>query len=437
VTVRHWFSRSTVDEPVLLPGRLSWLRLLTFPLLLGVPHFTLGVPVTPQWVGLSALSALLVLLAGRYPVAAAIGQVGLLAVIATVSDVDTVPFKVVASVALFEAALTRPLRIVAIPGGLLAIGTILITAISGDDPGQLVYKIVFVALAPMLLGAYLHAQHRAARDRHAAAVAAEARRRLAEREASLLERAAIARELHDVVAHHVASIALRTAVARDVLPGLDPAVRAVLDEVHGAATLTLTEMRRLVALLRVPATTRSGPDTVEMLDPSELLPEVESLVERVGSLGLDVGLEVSGDVGQLDAGQAITVLRIIQESITNVLRHAGPPATAAVRIVADGAEVTVTVQDSGTGTAPVDRPERGRGFGLMGLTERLELLGGTLTAGRVANGWRVVATFPLNRSGRVDVAKSGAPQSPLESVARSTSGSESAKAVAGVTGATT
>ena len=390
---------------MLLPGRLSWLRLLAFPLLLGVPHFALGVPVTPQWVGLSALSALLVLLAGRFPIAAAIAQVGLLAVIATVSDVDSTPFKVVASVALFEAAYTRPLRIVAIPVCLLATGTIWITSVNHDDPGELIYKIVFVALAPMLLGAYLHAQHRAARDRHAAAVAAESRRRLAEREASHLERAAIARELHDVVAHHVASIALRSAVARDVLPGLDPAVRTVLDEVHGAATLTLTEMRRLVALLRVPAATRSGPDTVEMLDPSELLPEVELLLERVGSIGLDVDLVVEGDVGQLDAGQAITVLRVIQESITNVLRHAGTPATATVRIVVTGTEVRVSIRDAGGG-APAGRADSGRGFGLMGLTERLDLIGGTLTAGPALSGWLVTATFTPNRSAGADHPKS-------------------------------
>jgi len=397
---RHWFSRSTTDEPVLLPGRLSWLRLLTLPLLLGVPHFSLGVPVTPLWLGLSLLSTVFVLLAGRFPISAAIAQLSLLSAIALGSDIESLPFKVVASFALFEAALTRPLRFAAIPGGLLAIGTIAITSLQAEQPSQLVYKIAFVALAPLLLGAYLRAQHMATRDRHAATVAAEARRRLAEREASLRERAAIARELHDIVAHHVASIALRSAVARDVLPGLDPAVRRVLDEIHGAATLTLTEMRRLVALLRVPATIDGRENTtltsrVEMLDPAELLPEIELVLARVADLGLDLDLQVEGEVDQLDAGQAITVLRVVQESVTNVLRHAGAKATGSVNIVVDDRAVRVAIRDTGVGSAAVPG---GRGFGLVGLGERLELLGGTLRAGPADVGWQVVAIFDRHRS---------------------------------------
>lgn len=391
----HWFSRSTVEEPVLLPGRLSWLRLLVFPLLLGVPHFTLGVPVTPLWVGLSMLATVIVLFAGRFPVAAAIAQLTLLAVIAIGTDVDSLPFKVVASMAVFEAALTRPLRVAWIPGGLLAVGTVAITSVQEDHLSQLVYKIAFVVVAPLLLGAYLRAQHVAARDRHAAAVAAESRRRLTERDASHRERAAIARELHDIVAHHVASIALRSAVARDVLPDLDPAVRGVLDEIHGAATMTLTEMRRLVTLLRVPETLRPGPDAVEMLDPAELVPEVGLLLDRVRGLGLPVDLVITGDVSRLDAGQSITVLRVVQESITNVLRHAGAHATASVVINVSVGDVVVDVRDTGVGGG--SGVADGRGFGLVGLGERLELLGGQLVAGPADVGWQVTGSFTLDR----------------------------------------
>jgi signal transduction histidine kinase len=238
----------------------------------------------------------------------------------------------------------------------------------------------------------------ATRDRHAAAVAAESRRRFAEREASLRERAAIARELHDIVAHHVASIALRSAVARDVLPGLDPAVRRVLDEIHGAATLTLTEMRRLVALLRVLAGSDDAADAtlasrVEMLDPAELLPEVRLLLDRVAEIGPGIDLQVDGDVSRLDAGQAITVLRVVQESVTNVLRHAGANATAVVHISVSDREVRVEIRDTGVGAGA----DSGRGFGLVGLGERLELLGGTLIAGPADLGWRVVATFARHR----------------------------------------
>jgi signal transduction histidine kinase len=228
----------------------------------------------------------------------------------------------------------------------------------------------------MLLGAYLYAQHRAARERHAAAIAAESRRRLLDREATYRERAAIARELHDVVAHHLASIALRSSVARDVLPHLDPAARTVLDEIHGAAALTLNEMRRLVMLLRVPANSpANGPVAVEMLDPSELVPELGRLVEGVRDLGLPVDLRVTGDLEQIDSGQALTMLRIAQEGLTNVLRHAGAGASANVRIELADNILAMWVTDShGVRPQAMGGPH---GFGLVGLRERVDLLGGS------------------------------------------------------------
>jgi signal transduction histidine kinase len=248
----------------------------------------------------------------------------------------------------------------------------------------------------MLLGAYLYAQHRAARERHAAAIAAESRRRLLDREATYRERAAIARELHDVVAHHLASIALRSSVARDVLPNLDPAARTVLDEIHGAAALTLNEMRRLVMLLRVPANApASGPVAVEMLDPSELMPELGRLVDGVRALGLPVDLRVTGNLEQIDSGQALTILRIAQEGLTNVLRHAGAGASASVRIDLADSILTMRVTDSRNTRL---QPVRGsRGFGLVGLRERVELLGGSINAGPAGTGWEIFVTFRLDR----------------------------------------
>lgn len=390
------FSRATVEEPVVLPGRLSWLRLLAFPLLIGVPHFLLGVALDASWVLLSVLASMLFLLAGRLPIIAAVGQVLVLAVVVGLGDVDALPFKLMASIAVFEAALTRPLRRAIVPGILLAAVTVWIMALQHESRGELPYKVVFVAVAPMLLGAYLYAQHRAARERHAAAIAAESRRRLLDREATYRERAAIARELHDVVAHHLASIALRSSVARDVLPNLDPAARTVLDEIHGAAALTLNEMRRLVMLLRVPANApASGPVAVEMLDPSELMPELGRLVDGVRALGLPVDLRVTGNLEQIDSGQALTILRIAQEGLTNVLRHAGAGASASVRIDLADSILTMRVTDSRNTRL---QPVRGsRGFGLVGLRERVELLGGSINAGPAGTGWEIFVTFRLDR----------------------------------------
>jgi len=397
MAVRHFFSRSTVEDPVVLRGRLSWLRLLAFPLVIGVPHFVSGVALDSQWLLLSGLASMLFLLAGRLPIVAAVGQVLVLAWVVGLDDVDALPFKVMASVAVFEAALTSPLRRAVVPGALLAAVTVWIMVLHQESRGELPYKVVFVAVAPMLLGAYLHAQHRAARARHTAAVAAESRRRHLEREATYRERAAIARELHDVVAHHVASIALRSAIARDVLPDLDPAARAVFDDIHGAAALTLNEMRRLVMLLRVPVGgPATGPVAVEMLDPAELVPELSRLVDGVRDLGLPVELQLNGDLGQIDAGQALTMLRIAQEGLTNVLRHAGPGALATVRIDLADSELAMAVADrEGAGSTSVGGR---RGFGLVGLRERVELLGGLINAGPVGDGWEVSVTFRLDRS---------------------------------------
>ena len=382
---------------MVLPGRLSWLRLLALPLLIGVPHFVLGVPLDPQWLLLSVTASMFFLLAGRLPIIAAIGQVVVLAWVVGLGDVDALSFKVMASIAVFEAALTRPLRRAIVPGVLLAAVTVWIMALHQESRGELPYKVVFVAVAPMLLGAYLYSQHRAARARHAAALAAESRRRHVEREATYRERAAIARELHDVVAHHVASIALRSSIARDVLPHLDPAARTVFDDIHGAATLTLNEMRRLVMLLRIPVgTPTTGPVAVEMLDPSELAPELARLVDGVRALGLPVDVQVNGDLGEIDAGQALTILRIAQEGLTNVLRHAGDGATATVRIDLVDSMLAMTVTDRNG----VRRQSAGgsRGFGLVGLRERVELLGGLISAGPVGTGWEVSVTFRLDRS---------------------------------------
>ncbi|MTD17438.1 hypothetical protein GIS00_26245 [Nakamurella sp. YIM 132087] len=425
-TQGHWFSRSTVEEPVLLPGRLSWLRLLAVPLLLGLPHFVWQEPLPPTWTALGAVASALFLLAGRWPVAAAIGQVTLLLVVQAFHE-DMLAFKVMASIAVFEAALTSPPRRAAVPAVLLAGGTVCTMLWPpAHEAGLVIYKVSLMVIAPALLGAFLYAQHRAARERHAAAVAAEMRRRLAERDAAHRSRAAIARELHDVVAHHVASIALRTAVARDVLPDLDPAARRVLDEVNGAAALTLTEMRRLVALLRVPepGSPGQGPrgepvddeppviSEVEMLDTARLVPELHQLTRRMREVGLSVDLELTGDTADLDAGQALAVLRISQEALTNVLRHAGRGAAVAVRVRRTAAAVGVTVTDGGplgaadgSGHPPSEKQAEKQaaagdvggsgGYGLIGLRERVELLSGSISAGPHLQGWRVHARIPV------------------------------------------
>jgi signal transduction histidine kinase len=139
-----------------------------------------------------------------------------------------------------------------------------------------------------------------------------------------------------------------------------------------------------------------------------LVPELRRLVDGVRALGLPVDLRVNGDLKQIDAGQALTMLRIAQEGLTNVLRHAGAGALATVRIDLADNTLAMTVTDrDGLGPAPVGGS---RGFGLVGLRERVELLGGSISAGPVGTGWEISVTFRLDRLPESDDVSAATPE---------------------------
>jgi signal transduction histidine kinase len=157
-------------------------------------------------------------------------------------------------------------------------------------------------------------------------------------------------------------------------------------------------MRRLLQVLRSdsePATPeRPGAGDSE-LAPQPTLAAVRTLVEQVHDAGLPVSLQVEGDPEPLDPGVALTVYRVVQEALTNVLKHAGPAATAQVRIVRRGAWLRLEVFDTGRGAAPGGD---GVGHGLVSMRERVHLLGGTLRVGpRPGGGFRVYATIPTDQ----------------------------------------
>lgn len=201
------------------------------------------------------------------------------------------------------------------------------------------------------------------------------------------ERTSIARELHDLVAHHVASIVLRVGVARNVLTVNDPRVREVLDDVHATASGALADLRRLVAVLREPGSAR----TPSLVDPAALAVALASAVERSRQIGLDVEATVDPDVVRLDARTALAVLRLTQEGLANVAKHAGPRARVRLSIqVTDGA-VEYELRDYG---GPAAARDAGDGHGLIGLRERVEALGGHLRTGPAGPGWHLSASMP-------------------------------------------
>ncbi|KQS64260.1 sensor histidine kinase [Modestobacter sp. Leaf380] len=342
------------------------------------------------------------LVGARAPVSVAVAQV-LVLVVAEFAAQDALPmFKLMASIAVLDVAVRRPLRSALTCAGLLA-GVIVVAfvAASGQlDVLGLAHRATFTVVAPLLLGLWLRSAADAIEQSRSAARAAEEGRQEGVRAARLAERTGIAREVHDLVAHHVASIALRTAVAREVLTVPDPRVRAVLDEVHDAAIVALGDLRQLVSVLRDPAAVQgSEPLGPGLVDPADLPALVQTAVDRSNASGVRTTAHTGPDTGRLDAVRGLTVLRVVQEGLTNVAKHAGPGAAADVHVDVDDHVVRVRVRDTPSSTGRAGRVHTAAfepsGLGLAGLRERAALLGGSLVAGPAGAGWETAVTLPL------------------------------------------
>jgi signal transduction histidine kinase len=256
----------------------------------------------------------------------------------------------------------------------------------------------FVSLA--LAGAWLLGDRARVQRALAAELAERARRlereRAAEAERAVAtERARIARELHDVVAHHVSMMVVQ-AEAGPVAVATEPARAAgAFEAIAATGRQALVEMRRLLGVLR------GGGDLAPSLAPQPGLADVRSLVEQVGRAGLRVELVVEGTEAPLPAGVDLSAYRIVQEALTNAVRHAGPGrARVLVRYGEDCLEVQVR-DDGGSGPARARDPADGRsGQGLVGMRERVNLFGGELHAGPgPGGGFTVDARLPLREPG--------------------------------------
>lgn len=202
------------------------------------------------------------------------------------------------------------------------------------------------------------------------------------------ERARIARELHDVVAHSVSVMVVQASAAHRVLERQPDQAAEALGVIEATGRNALDELRRLLGVLR-------HEEAAATVDPQPTAGDIHALVEQWREAGMDVSLEVEGDAPDLPAGVGLTVYRIVQEALTNVMRHAGP-ARARVAVRYDDA-VRIEVTDDGRGSRPDDVPSSGHGH--IGMRERVELFGGTLAVGpRPGGGYRVRAAIPLTRS---------------------------------------
>lgn len=218
---------------------------------------------------------------------------------------------------------------------------------------------------------------RAERDR-----AEEAARAVAE------ERARIARELHDVVAHQMTVMTLQAEGARRIANEADPRVVEALDTIRRSGHEALSEMRRMVGLLR------TEPEDVD-LAPQPGVDRLDELIGQMRDAGLAVELSREGTPRPLAPGVDVNVYRIVQESLTNVIRHGGPGVAATVTLIYGADSVEVEVVDDGRGRAAALNGDSG-GHGLVGMRERVALLDGRFEAGpRSGGGFGVHAVIPV------------------------------------------
>jgi signal transduction histidine kinase len=200
------------------------------------------------------------------------------------------------------------------------------------------------------------------------------------------ERTRIAREMHDIVAHQVSLMTVQAGAAKTVAASNPGAAIAAMGAVESAGRQALSEMRYLLDVLRP-----ERPDAE--LAPQPGLSQLAQLASEVSAAGKPVRLVINGESERLPAGINLTLYRIVQESLTNVLKHAGNAASATVTIDILDTEVRLVVRDTGGG----DRAVAHRGHGIAGMRERAELLDGSLEAGPSAlGGFEVYVSLPLS-----------------------------------------
>ncbi|WP_416975177.1 sensor histidine kinase [Streptomyces sp. 4F14] len=208
------------------------------------------------------------------------------------------------------------------------------------------------------------------------------------------ERARIARELHDVVAHNVSVMVVQADGAAYVLDAAPDQAKKALETISSTGRQALAEMRRLLGVLRT-GEHREGGEYVPQPD----VEQIEDLVQQCRGSGLPVDFKVEGTARPLPSGVELTAYRIVQEALTNTRKHGGPNAGASVRLVYFDDGLGLLVEDDGQG-APHELYEEGgadgQGHGLIGMRERVGMVGGTLDAGpRPGGGFRISVLLPL------------------------------------------
>jgi signal transduction histidine kinase len=350
-----------------------------------------GAPTTSLWFCVPALAVLVspLFLRRRFPFA---GPAAYFVLAAALSVVDPLLVPFVGSlgvVGLAAAFMLGNLRnsVQAAVGLGLVTGSLLfiVVAIPGEQTASQLSFIPLRFIVAWVAGLFLRERAERAEAAEARAIVAERERDAAARVAVAEERARIARELHDIVAHAVSVMVLQVGAVRHNLPDELAHDSDALKDVERAGRTALTEMRRLLGAMR------DEREEVSFV-PQPGLDGLGSLLEEVGRAGLPVELHVDGDPFPLPRGVDMSAYRIVQEGLTNALKHAhANTVDVTVRYALD--ELQIEVRDDGIGSTTTD----GLGHGLVGVRERVKIYGGEMSAGSANGGGFVLNTrLPLS-----------------------------------------
>jgi signal transduction histidine kinase len=383
----------------------------------------------------AALTAAPLAFRRTYPITAF--WVILVAVIATSGHTTAITFAAVICAA-YSAAAYSPYRRAALLS-VLAAGVIVTAAYPDTSPPVPArFGALLVLLPTVAVGVAIRVWRRRAGESVERLRVAEAEHEAQTRRAVALERARIASEMHDVVTHNVSVMVVQAGAARRVLDSSPDDAREALLAVEASGRTAMTELRHLLGLLApsgegngdaaqvpAPATTAASPPDMA-LTPQPGVAGIPALLSRVCAAGVPVELSVEAPGGMprdLPPGIDLAAFRVVQEALTNVIKHAGQARTR-VRLDYGPRDLLITVSDDGPPAdsgAPVAPPGPGSGSsgrGLIGLRERIAVYGGELDAGpRPGGGWRLAARIPLDPAAAVDPAAGVEPAAAVEPAA--------------------
>lgn len=340
---------------------------------------------TAEWISL-AVSIVLLLTRRRYPVQTLAIAVAVSAVVIAVTDRPPVLFPV-ALIALFTVALQFPRRTAIVAGAittasfLLMITTLLRRGvIDGAGLASISWPAFAAAAGAAVRSTRLNvaaAEERALRAEESREL--EAQRRVVE------ERLRIARDVHDLVAHHIAVINVQSGVAGHLMESDPAAAGQALDVVRDSASTVVDQLGELLGVLRSPD------DSDELIAPTPDLAAIDDLISSFASSGLAVRDERSGTPRPLSGSAEVAAYRVVQEALTNAHKHGGGTACVALRYNDDGLSIVASNPVIGHGNDTHDH-----GFGLIGMRERVEAVGGALEAGPSDDGqqFEIAATIP-------------------------------------------